>query len=262
MPEKMNNDEQHAVELLKQLGLKAEKIPESDEKSPDFIVKTDSKKVLIELKTKYDSPEFVEKRDTALDLDGEFEHVGVLRRTNTISGLITEAYKQLKQRKTKYGTDECYVFLLGTEPYANDKYYQFYYTVYGVKFLMPLQLRRTAPTPRDCFFYEYNDFYRYRDVIDGAVISNGRLIKLCLNPFSAAYDGRANNEFVNAFKTHVVDPYALEEADQVFVVDSDIDRSDTNAIDHYLMKKYDLEKVTAANFPSIKAEFSVKIDDE
>ena len=244
----MNGDEQFVIDLLKDFNLNIAKLPRSDGKSPDFLAIHNCKRILIELKTKYDSRNFVESIERELSSSGTCLNINILQRSNTMSGIVKEAYEQLKESKNKYKADECYVFLLASEPYAHDKYEQFYHTLYGSKLIIPLG--NNAPTARDCFYYEFSDFFRYSDIIDGALISNGSKMKCCLNNFSEAYKSIKDNVFVDIFKGKVVDPVQLEKEGKAYLLDSNIDRRDTESLNNYLIKKYGLEKLTQASFPS------------
>ena len=52
--------ESYVIQLIESwLGYEVEKIPESDEKSPDFIVSGSGERYLIELKTKTDDGEII-----------------------------------------------------------------------------------------------------------------------------------------------------------------------------------------------------------
>ncbi len=255
----MLEDEDLVIAIFDFFGFKAEKIPESNEKSPDFIIETDSKRILIELKTKYDSREFNKKRNNSLSSNGIFEHRDVLNRSNTMSRIIKDGYKQLKERKVKERADECYLFLLASEPFAYNKFEQFYSTVYGLKFI--ICLGESAPPPRNCFYYSFNDFYRFRDIIDGAIISDGKKLKFCINTFSPRYKYVNENTFINSFNPGIVDPMHMEKNGEAFVLDSDIDRRNIDELNVFLEKKYDLEKVAKGNLPSITIESTISIED-
>ncbi len=254
----MQEEEKLVIDIFNFFGFKAEKIPESNEKSPDFIINNDNKKILVELKTKYDSEDFLEIRENELNHTDVYEYHDILKRSDRMSGLIRDAYKQLKIKKEKECADECYLFLLASEPYSHNKIQQFYNTVYGIKFVIPLG--RSAPTARNCFYYTFNDFFRYKDIIDGAIISNGHILKFCVNTFSEAYKYIYKNKFVNSFQPGVVDPIKLEENNKVYLMDSTINRRNTDALNEYLEKKYKLEKITQGNFPSITIESKIDID--
>lgn len=242
---------------MEHFGLAAEKIPESHEKAPDYLIKDGDRRYLIELKTKYDSPEFLEQRERELEDSGIYEHQSVLKRSNAMSGIVGDAYKQLIDSKKRHHADECYLFLLASEPYANDKYEQFYNTLYGQKFIIPLG-NNNVPPPRYCFYYSFSDFYRYRDIIDGAIVSNGSSLKFCLNSFSTAYNSADGNLFAKRFPK-VVDPIQQEKEGVAYLMDSDIDRRNIDELNAYLQNKYDLEKVTQADFPSIIVESRGKL---
>ncbi len=255
----MNQNEQLVAEIFGDYGLVAQKIPECDEKSPDFLIQDKGRRYLVELKTKYDSPEIVEEREAALEKPGIYEHHSVLQRTNTMSGIVGDAYEQLKASKKKHNAHECYLFLLAAEPYAHDKYIQFYNTIYGIKLI--ICLGNSAPLPRYCFYYSFCDFFRYRDIIDGAIISTGRTLRFCLNTFSNAYNSADGNSLAKYFPKYA-DPMRFEEGGTAYIMNTDIDRRDTEALNAYLEQKYNLERVTQGDFPSITIESRMKLEDD
>ena len=97
----MNQVENQVIEFFSLYGISAEKIPESSEKTPDFLVKLAGCKILVELKTKIDSKELIEKREDAFKKGEMYEHTAVIARNNPISKRISTAYKQLKAQKKK-----------------------------------------------------------------------------------------------------------------------------------------------------------------
>lgn len=253
----MDENEKLALALFDAFGLRAEKIPECDEKSPDFLVTLEDRRLLFELKTKFDSDQVLGKRDTKLDSGEIHEHFSKLDRTNLLSAIVRKAREQLETQKQKLNADECYVFLLSSGPYAHDKYDQFINTIYGRNLIVPMG--NNAPEPKYFYYYGYNDFFRHREILDGALVCDGRRATLCLNTFSANYEKIRSSGFGDKLTSGILDPLTLEENGQAYVLDSDIDRKKTESIDKYLIKKYSLEKITATNFPSFTYETKTKL---
>jgi hypothetical protein len=215
------------------LGYHVEKIIESDEQSPDFYLSDGKSSYVLELKTKFPSAEEVEKRKQIL-YSGEVHnvHEDVLGK-NTLSGIIRKAGTQLKQ----YGDENVFriVWLLATGHLAEPRMLQFEATLYG---LAPIV---SSLGSGDSYFFHNSDFYRFHEIIDGAIVSTESQRKLLLNPLSPRYAELKISSLPKHFGKFVVDPLDLERQGRAFIVDSGVDRSDKEAVLNYLRKKYGVD---------------------
>ena len=214
------------------LGYQVDKIPEDEAESPDFFITDGSSSYVLELKTKFPSLKEVEKRRRILD-SGEIHSIHELViGKNTLSGIIKKAGGQL----SRYYDEDVIrvVWLLATGHLAEPRMLQFEATLYGSA---PIVSSQGAS---DSYFFYNSDFYRYREMIDGAIVSTESDAKLLLNPLSPRYAQLKTSSLPKHLGKFVVDPFELESHGKAFIVDSDVDRADREAVLNYLREKYGL----------------------
>ena len=215
------------------LGYEVEKITENNEESPDFFMSDGKSSYVLELKTKFPSTEEVEKRKQIL-YSGEIHNVHeTVIGKNRLSGIIRKAGAQLK----RYSDENAFriVWLLATGHLAEPRMLQFEATLYG---LAPIVSSQGA---RDSYFFYNSDFYRFREIIDGAIVSTESEAKLLLNPLSSRYAELKSSSLPKHLGKAVIDPVELESQGKAYLVDSDVDRDDKEAVLNYLRKKYGVE---------------------
>lgn len=231
------NYELNVKHFFESLGYQVEKISEGDEESPDFLIAGDTSTYVLELKTKFPSSEEIEERKRIL-YSGAIHNVHeVIIRKNRLSGIIKKAKDQLKN----YQEENILriVWLLATGHLAEPRMHQFESTLYGLTTVVSLSSQRTF----DCYFFYDSDFYRFREILDGAIISTESEAKLLLNPLSPRYAQLKSSSLTKHLGNAVVDPVELERQTQAFLVVGDIDRNDKEAVLRYLREKYRLEHV-------------------
>jgi hypothetical protein len=215
------------------LGYQVDKIPEDDAESPDFFISDNLSSYVLELKTKFPSSEEVEKRRRILD-SGEIHNIHELViGKNTLSGIIKKAGNQLE----RYADEKVLriVWLLATGHLAEPRMLQFEATLYGLTDIVSSQ------GASDCYFFFNSDFYRFRDIIDGAIVSTESDARLLLNPLSPRYAQLKVSSLPRHLGDAVVDPLELESRGKAFIVDSNVDRTDKETVLIYLRKKYGLD---------------------
>jgi hypothetical protein len=226
-----------AKPLLRHWGIAVSDIPTSAKEESDFLAAFGTYKVLIEEKTKIDNPTRLSQRVATLS-KGEVHGASTpLVRDNRLSGLVGKAASQLLSSAEKEH-DFRLVWFTSTGVDAEAKFHQFIATIYGTTNILEMN----ASYYRRCYFFRNSDFHRYARVIDGAIVAHvsGSAIsaKLCLNPLSPRFSALKNSSVVAPFGIAVEDPVALEQEKEVFVVDSDINRNDENALLAFLQLKY------------------------
>ena len=158
-------------------------------------------------------------------------------RKNRLSGIIKKATNQLR------GYEETdilrIVWLLATGHLAEPRLLQFEATLYGLTTLLDWSNQRGCI----CYFFYNSDFFRYRDVLDAAIVSTETKPKLLLNPLSPRYEHMKNSSLPKHLGKAVVDPIELEKEGKAYFVDSDVDRSDEEAVLGYLRDKYKSENI-------------------
>jgi hypothetical protein len=218
------------------LGYHVEKIPESSVESPDFLVYDDSVSYLVELKTKFPSMEQIAERKSTLET-GEIHSIQEsITYQNRLHGIIKKAVGQLDEHKDKIPFR--LIWLLSTDYLAEPRMLQFKSTIYGIACVVDVSQER----PGDCYFFYNSDFYRYRSKLDSAIISTDMTNPvLLLNPLSARYENLKSSSLIKHFDNALIDPYNLDLQGKAFLVDSDVDRGNEEAVLQYLREKYKSE---------------------
>ena len=218
-------------------GYHVEKIAESDEESPDFLIFDDNSSYVLELKTKFPSEAEIEERKELLDASEIHNIQEVIMRKNRLSGIIKKATTQLRGYEEKDILR--IVWLLATGHLAEPRLLQFEATLYGLTTLLDWSNQRGCI----CYFFYNSDFFRYRDVLDAAIVSTVSEAKLLLNPLSPRYVQTKNSSLPKHLGKAVVDPIELEKKGNAFFVDSDVDRGNEEAVLRYLREKYKSENI-------------------
>jgi hypothetical protein len=237
---KMNIEEAIGLQM-KNWGFSVEKISESDikgEKRPDYEVMCDGDIYLIEVKSREDDKNEVIEKKKILEKGKIYGQHKALIRKNTVSGIIRDACDQL----IDYGNKESFriVWLCAIGDAQDAKYEQFKAALYGRTQMFDLD---GDCHHRPCYFYRDSDFFRYRNILDAAVVSTLSNVELCFNPFSSKNIKLQSSKFAATFKNSICDPIKEESEGYAYIVDSDVDRKDENGIMRYLRDKYNAPKL-------------------
>ncbi len=222
-------------------GYEIHKIPVSNEESPDFFIADDSSAYILELKTKLPSDEDISERAQVLSI-GEIHNVDEkISFQKGLSKIISKAKNQLKNYKK--GEDFLrLIWLLSTDYLAEPRLDQFEATLYGSAYLYSIERQG------NCYFFYNSDFFKYREILDAAIVSTTSKGKLLLNPLSPRYEKIKNSSLIKHFQEgSVTDPILFEKAGQAFLVDSNVNRSEESAILQYLKGKYQINKIVVMN---------------
>ena len=104
-----------------------------------------------------------------------------------------------------------------------------------------------------CYYFHHSGFFRWRNVLDGAVIATPEGAELCLNTFSPRYLTFKQSEMGGMFGESVVDPIEIEKQGACYTADCEIDRNDENAVLSYLAGKYHRLALMSFNLGSVVA---------
>ncbi|MCF7981748.1 MAG: hypothetical protein K9K86_07160 [Pseudomonadales bacterium] len=236
----MNIEEAIGLQM-KEWGFSVEKIPESDvkgEKRPDFKVTCAGEIFLIEVKSREDDKnEVIEKKKTLEQGEIYGQHKPLVRK-NTVSGIIRDACDQL----INYGNQNFFriVWLCAIGDVKDAQFEQFKAALYGKTQMFDLD---GDSYHRPCYFYRDSDFFRYRNVLDAAIVSTLSQVELCFNPLSPKDTELQNSIFTAIFKDSICDPIKAEAEGYAYIVDSDVDRKDESAVMRYLREKYNAPKL-------------------
>jgi hypothetical protein len=244
----MNNNEEKIIDFFNSVELKAEKIPESSEETPDFLIDDGNDRILIELKTKTDSDDLKEQMNNS----EKIETFTPLTRRNRLSAIIKKASHQLDAQKKKSEATFCFVFFLVEGIYSNRNSSQIQTTLYGDKEIID----QNGCNIKRCYYYTHSDFFNHRNILDGAFIftekeNGGFTGRVCINDLSPNKNNVIKTNFINKFKPGIVNPNELESSGKVFILDAEIDRNDEEKKIEYLKEKYKLSKIIPFNYPEV-----------
>jgi hypothetical protein len=245
----MSNLEDYVIEYLENFSVVAEKIPESNEKTPDFLIEQEET-VLIELKEKSDSEDKHKEQKEVLDNNSVYEHITTTGHNNRISGVITGGMKQLENKKSKHDCDFCLLFFVANGVAPGSQAEQIQATLYGKKNVIDFDSQSSVSI--SCYYAYFSDFFRYKKTLDGAFLaSKGRVI-LLLNDQSPNFQKLKDSSFIKKFqgKISIIDPVELERDNQIYIADFDADRKDEALITSLVFNKYKIKKGLLIDFPN------------
>ncbi|MDD3764511.1 MAG: hypothetical protein PHP86_14575 [Nevskiales bacterium] len=249
-----------AEEVLKSWGADVQAIPTSSKDESDWLACLDGFRLLVEEKTKVESPENIAARLAALDRGEVHGSVSALTPNNRISGIFTKAAKQLRSTGVDVAHDARVVWFTSTGFNREVKDHQAFNTIYGCTKAFDLDVSASL---RDCYFRYNSTFFRHQD-LDGAVLlkaENGTgVIRLCLNPYGKNWQALRDSPFALKLVNGLVDPMAQEADGQVMIVDTDIDRREVQELLAYLSKKYGIHRLQFMDMNIATAVVSVPND--
>ena len=112
---------------------------------------------------------------------------------------------------------------------------QFRGSLYGLVDVLDMENKNT----RTCYYFGFSEFFRYRDVLDGAILTAGyNLLQLCINNLSPRANEFRKSPLVEVFSEGVLDPTQLEKQNKAYIADCDVDRCDKAQVLAYLQSKY------------------------
>lgn len=245
--------ESYAIDFFKAANLNAKKIPESNEKTPDFII-FDGVNILVEVKEKQENKKVIAKRDDTFNKCEVFENIQSLGYKNRLSGIIGDAAKQLKTQKGNTNSEFCFIFIVMTGLSPKAQISQFADTLYGKKNVLDAGLRGSVP--KECYYFTHSEFFKHSDVIDGAFLVKSGYLEFLINDKSPRYDKVINSTFVNRFQGYITDPVKLEREGKILYVKSDIPRKNEDLVEKFVFDKYGIKKGFVFDFPhySFQAE--------
>jgi hypothetical protein len=220
-------------ELLRHLGFNVSSVAEGDDKSPDLVVWRGEERYVVEVKTKEDDAQRGQLLAEATDKGELFEEHMPMGRRNRISGIIGSGVRQLAALATDDPLRLLWFMSFGRRAHVYQS--QVRGTLLGTTRVLDLQ---DTSWQRECYFFYHSDFYRWRDLLDGAVIAGATSGQLCINPFSPRADRLRRSALAVAFGPGVLDPAALDAADEICTVDGSVDRTDQGAVLKHLQAKY------------------------
>lgn len=236
-------------------GFFAEKIIESDDKSPDFFVKDNKNSYLVEFKIKEESGGLTQEREQTLRNGAIFSVEKSLDRNNTISGRISKSSEQLSENIAsglKADFRIIWYHAFGRFPEVN--FHQIKSTIYGSVDI--IVLGENSPS-LPCLYFTFNDFCRYKDFLDAAIITYTDKAQFCLNNYSPNYEKIKNTNLFNIFSGGIYDPLLEESKGKAYIADCDIDRREEHKVLQYIQNKYKKQKMINMNMKFFSAEAAI-----
>lgn len=247
-------------ETLLDRGFGVTSIPTGAFKTPDYLVKDDDFRYLVELKEKFPDPKLLERRDQRLDGGQLHEESSPTGHNNTLSGLISDAVVQLKSSSAPV-CDFRLVWLHAQGHKPNLQTQQARATLYGIATIVDWGVEDGFAG--EAFYFGESEFYRHRAVLDGAVLSYSDLGNLralfCLNDHSSNFDALRNSKFCKSFGAGVLDPTRLGK--DCLVIRTGIDRNKQGEMLKLLISEYGMSMPNVMNMQYISAEIRVPPND-
>lgn len=257
-------------EFLLCLGFEVEKLPEPENrKEADFLCKFGNASFLIEAKLKTDNHEALNEQHSVLSKGGVYvfeDQLGSYKQVT--NSTLPQAIKQLQESKKHHICDFSFVLLLCYGINHITKKDKSIDQIFGRTFIMDGSDQKNN---RHCYYYKRNDFYRYRDDLDGAIIGNiddhGNIFfDICLNTYSKNYDSLRVNALIEKYPHNILDPKEEHNLGRCYLPDEGIpcvqSQSEYNPVVipemlMHLRKKYNRPNLINLDFKS--PEFSICI---
>jgi hypothetical protein len=232
-----------AMHAFQSWGAHVEPLPTSTKEECDWLVTLENSTLIAEEKTKLEDAVAVEARLKTLRAGGVHGQSVPLKSNNRLSGIVKKAVGQLSSTAADVEHNLRVLWFTGTGFDGEAKHYQLMATLYGSTRVFELN---GDGHHRTCYFFRNSDFYRFRDVLDGAYVTyltgNTLTMKLCLNPHSTKWQQLRDSPFAARLKNGLIDPFAEENEGAAYIVDGDVERSDEGAVMRYLHEKYGLKQ--------------------
>lgn len=219
---------------LEALGFQVDDVAEDPkQKRPDFCASKSGTTMFVEVKTRTEDAE----------LRASMESVGVgatesilvsLDKHNSLSSHVEKANAQLGAAAS---ADDLRLlwFRADNGLFAQDAREQIGATLLGIRTVFAK--RKGARRVRPCLYAGYADFFRCQ-AIDGAMLEVDGALTLIPNQFSPRQDALAYSPIYKAIAPAILDVRQSDRDDICYVIDSDVDRKDNDALLGFLRGKY------------------------
>lgn len=255
----MSTEEMVRKFLEEHFGLQVEKIPECEQKTPDFFVHNGEEKYLIEVKEKESNPEISQGREKALSNGELYEIAQSIEPKTTLANIVRSGKRQIDSFVEDENTFRIIWVHCSGLAYSATKD-QILSGIYGSETVV--DWGNEGAFSGTCYYFNESQFFRYRDDIDAVIVScRNSEVQMCLNNHSPRYQALKSSSLSVNFKQGLCDPLAQEEYGLAFIVDAPIDRSDTNAVLSFLKEKYNTEKLMVMPMNHFEAHVAVPHDE-
>ena len=156
-----------AVQAFQSWGAAVEPLPTSTKEECDWLVSLEGCRLIVEEKTKFEDALAIETRLATLRGGGVHGQTVPLKSSNRLSGIVKKAVGQLSSTAAEVEHDLRVLWFTGTGFDGEAKHHQLMSTLYGSTRVFELN---GDGHHRTCYFFRNSDFYRFRDVLDGAYV--------------------------------------------------------------------------------------------
>ena len=251
----MSNDQETSIvidTLTKDMGFEAQRIPEQPHlgQRADIWARKGEDYFLFEVKSREDHPSLMAYFQNAQAYE-EAEYCEELKRRNVISSILERASRQLAETSKPNGEFSCVWFRIVEELIPDGG--EFIQTsLYGIKYLWISDSESNGRGAK-CYYFDYNDFYNYRN-INAVILDNGRgKIHFCVNDYSDAINQFRNSELYKYFKKteRIIDPITFDVDSGDLVADIDCPRGEVDKVKEYVETKYKIKINTTVEMKCI-----------
>ena len=221
-------------ERLEALGFQVQRIAKNPkERRPDLRALNSGSTNWVEVKTRTLDSE-LRARMESVNVGATESILVPLDKRNWLSSDVKKASTQL-DAAAKPDEFRLVWFRADNGLFVQDAREQIGATLLGIR--MVFGRRNGERRVRHCVYAGFADFRRYT-AIDGAMIEVDGALTLISNPFSPRQQAFATSPIHKAVEPAIVNVRQLEREDRCYIVDSDINRKDDEAILAFLRTKY------------------------
>ncbi|GAW97290.1 MULTISPECIES: hypothetical protein [Colwellia] len=241
--------------LEEHFGFQVEKIPESDRKTPDFLVHDNENEYLIEVKEKKANPSLDLAREAAFAKGELFEVSESLATKSVLQNIVRDGRKQIKEHVTDDSTFRV-VWVHCTGLAYDATLEQIITGLYGSKTVVDFSSDKGFSGI--CYYFGDSQFFKYSDSIDAVMVTGCEgETTLCLNNFSPRYEQLKKSSLVKLIPDGVRDPIHEEKEGSAFLVDGEVNRKNPNDVLGYLKDKYKTGKLNVMNMRHMQLHMAV-----
>ncbi|MBI1965493.1 MAG: hypothetical protein HYS46_04520 [Betaproteobacteria bacterium] len=169
------------IRLLNEHEFEVSEIPgKRDSKTPDLYVIKDNAHYIIEIKSRQDNIERTTAERAAFVRGEVVSKSETINRTNAVSAIVGDAIDQLRTYPASAHSFRL-IWLHADGRDAELQMMQFRGTLYGLTHIYDMTEEHDN---RECYYFGFNDFFRYKDVLDGAILTAGLKLQVCINDLS------------------------------------------------------------------------------
>jgi hypothetical protein len=251
--------EEFVASGLRSMGFDVRRIETGPTKTPDFLITDADNRYLIEIKDKLPDSQLMREREKVLGRGGIWlKKPEPLGYTNAISSVVHGAVRQLAAFRAK-PEDFRLVWLHACGPNPETQVEQFKATLFGCADLIDLDEVDKSVPARPCFYFGDSEFYRHRDVLDGAFVSTDEYESvLYVNTFSKRARSFTASRLWTDFQPGVCNALERESKGEAYIADCEISRKDKRGILEYVQKKYSRPRLLVSELKCHSAEVVVR----